>query len=476
MKILLINPPRVDGYPVVREERFEHKDIGSIYPPLSLLHTAALLEKEGYEVGLIDANGFNFDLAKVEEEINDFKPDLVIARCAFDTQKDDLQVLKLAKKAGAVTVLRNQIVSRVPKIREQLLLENRFVDVFLNQEPESLVIKLAKTLEEGESLKRVPGISFRQGTKIDTNPDMEKLIDVNQLPLPAYHLLPSLKVYYSGTYGPPFVTVLGSRGCPFNCSFCTYSRTGYRKRDPEKIVEELVWLTKRWGISEFYFWDEVVTLDDERMIEICRLINKNNLKLRWTAALRADGVSYPLLKAMREAGCDEIAIGIESGSEKVLRKTGKGISLNQVRGVAQLCHQLKIKFYAMFVLGLPGETRETVAESIKFAKELKSFYTQFCFATPFPNTRIYQYYKRNGLLLTEDWSHYFPLNEKPVIRTKALTAQELMVLRNQAYRAMLFDWRYLINQVSLTDWKYNWRGLRQITKRLMATALFKPVR
>lgn len=477
MKILLVNPPRVDGYPVVREERFEHKDIGSVYPPLSLLHTAALLEKEGHQVKLIDANGFDLKLADIQKELERFKPEVVIIRTGFDTQKEDLKVLRIAKEiSNPTTIIRNHIISRIPSLRKKLLQENDFLDIFLNQEPESVVVPLMKTLERKRNLKDVPGISFKRGREIIDNKDAKLITELDSLPLPAYHLLPNLDVYYSGTFGPPFVTVLGSRGCPFNCAFCAYSKASYRTRSAESIADEIEWLVRDYKIHDFCFLDDVVTLDPERMIEISKAIIKKKLNLRWSVGIRATSVSFRMLKYMKEAGCDEIAVGVESGSEKILKWVDKRATLGDIKKAAEACHQLKIKFYAMFIIGLPGETKETVRKSIQFAKELRPFYTQFCFATPFPNTRIYQYYKRNKFLLTEDWHQYFPLNDKPVVRTKALSEKDLINLRNKAYKEVLLDPKYLLSQVSLTDWRWNWRGLKELGKRMLATLNLKPVR
>ncbi|MCJ7793108.1 MAG: B12-binding domain-containing radical SAM protein [Candidatus Marinimicrobia bacterium] len=477
MKILVINPPRVSGFPVVREERFEHKDIGSVYPPLSLLHTAALLEEEGYQVKLIDANGFDLKLADIQKGLKEYQPEVVMIRAGFDTQKEDLKVLKIAKEiSNPTTIVRNHIISRTPRLRKKLLQENDFVDVFLNQEPESMVIPLMKTLEKKGDFKEVPGISFKRGGKVINNQDTKLIADLDRLPFPAYHLLPSLDVYYSGSFGPPFVTVLGSRGCPFNCAFCAYNKTSYRTRGAESIADELEWLVKKYKIKDFCFLDDVVTFDSERMIKISKAIIKKKLNLRWAAGIRATNVSFKMLKYMKEAGCDEIAVGIESGSEKILKKVDKRISLDDVRKAAARCHQLKIKFYAMFIIGLPGETEETVKASINLAKELKPFYTQFCFATPFPNTRIYQYYKKHGFLLTEDWSQYFSLSDKPVVRTEVLSKRDLINLRNEAYKEVLLNPKYLLSQVSLTDWRWNWRGLKELGKRMVATHRNKPVR
>jgi len=477
MRILLVNPPRVDGYLVVREERFEHKDIGSVYPPLSLLHTAALLEKEGFMVELIDANGFDLKLADISKEVEKYQPEVVIIRAGFDTQRQDLEVLRIAKEtSNSTTILRNHIISRTPYLRKKILLENDFVDIFLNQEPESVVTPLMKALERRRDLRHVSGISFRRGREIMDNKDGELITDLDNLPYPAYHLLPTLDVYYSGSFGPPFVTVLGSRGCPFDCAFCAYGKALYRTRSAESIADEIEWLALEYKIQDFCFLDDVVTLDPERMIAISKAIIRKKLKLRWSVGIRATSVTFKMMKYMKQAGCDEIAVGVESGSEKILRRIDKRISLKDIRRAAKICHQLKIKFYAMFIIGLPGETEETAKETIELARELKPFYTQFCFATPFPNTRIHKYYEKNGLLLTEDWSKYFPLSNEPVVRTKALSKRDLIDLRNKAYRETLFSLKYLLGQVRLTDWRWNWRGLQELGKRMIATLRSKPVR
>ncbi|MFC1711405.1 B12-binding domain-containing radical SAM protein [Patescibacteria group bacterium] len=475
MKILLINPPRVDGYPVVREERFEHKDVGSIYPPLSLLMTASYLEENGYQVKLIDANGFNLSLLDLKKEITSFKPDVVLIRAGFDTFEKDIEVLKLAKNRG-VTIVRNHILSRTPKLKTAYLNKYKFIDIFLNQEPESVLLPLLKSLTKKTDLKNVRGISFRNKDKIINNQDTRLIKDLDKLPYPAYHLLPSLKVYYSGTFGPPFIMVQGSRGCPYNCAFCAYNQQQYRFRSAKSIADEIEWLAREYSIHDFCFWDDIVTLDEKRMIKICKAIMAKKLSLRWSVGIRADTVNKRMLSFMKQAGCDEIAVGVESGSNKILENINKRETLEDIKNAADLCHKLKIKFYAMFIIGLPGETKETVMQTIKFAKSLKPFYSQFCFATPFPNTRIYKYYKKNKLLLTKNWSKYFPLNKEPVIQTKALSKYDLIVLRNLAYKKTLFNPLYLIKHIKLTDWRWNIKGFIELFKRMTASLKTKPVR
>ncbi|HDT15694.1 MAG TPA: hypothetical protein ENN55_05745, partial [Firmicutes bacterium] len=223
-KIMLINPPRVNGFPVVREERFEHKDIGSVYPPLSLLYMAAILEKDpDFEIKLLDANGFDLSLNRVYSEITEFSPDMVISRTGFDTQNEDLKIFGTAKDAGAFTILRNKIIADVPEIRDKILKEHP-VDIFIDSEPEAVIMDLARTLYENKKslperefpsaclrdpdcketppsldfLQKVKGISYYSGSAVHTSEKEENINDLDLLPFPAYHLLPSLNVYHTG--------------------------------------------------------------------------------------------------------------------------------------------------------------------------------------------------------------------------------------------------------------------------------------
>jgi radical SAM superfamily enzyme YgiQ (UPF0313 family) len=179
---------------------------------------------------------------------------------------------------------------------------------------------------------------------------------------------------------------------------------------------------------------------------------------------------------MKRAGMNEIAIGVETGSQAILDNINKGIKLEDIRQAAKWCRELKIMFYALVIIGLPGETKETVEETVKFIKEIDPFYTQICFAVPFPNTEMYDIYDKKGLILTKDWSKYFPLSEEPVIRTEALSAEELVKLRKWAYRKLLLRPGYLLGQVRPFDWKWNIMGFRKIMQRIKAVLTNKPLR
>ncbi len=474
MKILILNPPRVDGYPVVREERYEHKDLGSVYPPLNLLYTAGVLKKNDFDVSFIDANGFDISFEKLKEKLKEIKPDIVISRCGFDTQNEDLKVMKYIKEQfKACIILRNKIISDVDWLKKEFLLKNNFIDILVDYEMDLVIGDLIKhILKNGygsfSGLLEVRGISFLRDKVITTPPVDVKQMDIDNWPYPAYNLLPSLKPYHTGVLNSPFALVVTSRGCPFNCSFCAYALMGYRIRKPEKVLEELKWLKKEFNLKSFLFFDDLLGLKKDVFIKLLNLMIKEKLNLKWVGCTRANLLDDEMLKLMKKSGCKEMAIGIESGSEEVLNRTGKGISLKDIKRAAKLLHKHHILFYGLAIIGLPGESRKTIDKTIKFIKEIDPFYTQFCFATPFPNTAIYKYYKERNLLLTEDWRMYSPLSPEPVIRTEELSLDDLKKLKNYIYKKLILRPGYLLKKVRLFDWKWNIQGFFKILGRIIA--------
>ncbi len=475
MKIMLVNPPRVDGFVVVREERYEHKDVGALYPPISLLYTAAVLEREEIPLELIDANGFDISLEEIQKRMDAYRPDVVFIRCGFDTQDTDVKVLQYAKeRLNAITVLRNKIIGDVDWLKEESLKKWQFVDIFINCEPDSMIVDLVRQLEKNGLAGRasIKGISYLEEGKMKTTGPVVPQEDLDHLPFPAYHLLPNLKPYHTGVLDQPFALINTSRGCPFPCTFCAYHRSGYRTRSPENVIEELKFLKKTHGLKSFLFFDDVIGLQKGRFEKICELMIQEKLNLKWVACTRANLVNLEQLKLMKKAGCQELAFGIESGDPEVLKMTNKGISLEDIENATKLCKKVGILFYGMAIIGLPGETRSSIENTIKFIKKINPFYTQFCFSTPFPNTDVYQYYVENGLLLSKDWKQYSPLAPMPVVRTKELSQDDLVEIRNYVYRRIILDFKYLISKIRIFDWKWNIDGFIKIMGRIKAI-LFK---
>ena len=480
LELACINPPRVQGYAVVREERFEHKDIGSVYPPLSLLYCAAVAERAGFRAWMLDANGQDLSLNGVLSELSSKHPDVVLIRLGFDTQEPDLEVLKAAKAQGAVTLVRCKIVGDVSWLVETFMREHPFVDGFFLDEPECLIEGALKCLEKDglkvESLRNAPGLMLNLPEGQTRTLDVGKMPPPDELPFPAYHLLPGLDAYHTGVLRPPFTVVQTSRGCPYTCSFCAFGKLPWRTRAIENVVAELEWLKKDYGVQEFLFFDDVLTLDKKRTQKLCNLMIEKGLGMQWVCCTRANNVDHDLLKLMKQAGCKEIAFGIESGSDEVLADTTKGVTKDQIRQAAKWCHELGILFYGLAIIGLPGENEKSVQDTIDFINEIQPFYTQFGFCTPFPNTDTYDYFKSRGLLKTEDWSQYFPLADRPIIRTEALSEDDLVRLRKKLYWAVLLKPAKLLRAVRWNDWAWNWMGFKKVAARVFMLAKGTAVR
>jgi radical SAM superfamily enzyme YgiQ (UPF0313 family) len=489
LRVLLINPPRVKGMPVVREERYEHRDVGSVYPPLSILQGAASLREAGYDVKVVDANGFDLKLEHVGRLLSEFQPHLVVARMAFDCQEEDLKVLQLAKATvpSCVTAIRNKIISEVPWLLEQIASRPE-VDLYIMGELDSVLPTLAKSLQSNltpagtlpskstEWFTPVAGLAYwteKSGFQKTLPPF---LMDVEKAPFPAYDLLPSIVPYHTGIFPDHFAMIQTSRGCPFGCTFCAYALEKYRPRSHQSVTEELKWLKKQFGVKNVLFFDDILALNSDRTADLAKQLIKDEVNMEWVCCTRANLTDVASLKLMRQSGCRELAVGIESGSEVILNNINKGVTKDDIRACASACKEAGILFYGMTIVGLPGETEETWRETIDFIKEIDPFYTQFCFSTPFPNTEMYGWYEKNNCLNHKDWSQYSPLAPVPTVRTETLTSQDLIRLRQMAYREVLFRPKYLLSKIRVTDPLWTLKGGWEMAKRGAAVLAGQDVR
>ena len=473
-KILLINPPRVGGKPVVREERFEHRDFEVIYPPLTLLYCAAQIRKHlGAKVKLyfLDAMGYNLSLEQVKNRFKEIDPDIVITRFAFDTYREDLDLLSELKKikSDVITITRNKIVSDVPALMEKYLRKFRGIDYFVTVEQDSVIHKVVKKIIG----KKIPNsCAFIRGNKLKITPREKEIEDLDEIAFPAYDLLPKNPwPYKSSLFPKDFTLILSSRGCPNQCSFCAYRNMKWRFRSPEDVFEEIKMLYDKYHIRNFVYFDDTISINKERCLKICKLLRKSKMQLKYAICTRVNNVDEGLLLAWKKTGLEEISFGVESGSEKILKMCGKNINKKQIRVAFGLCKKLKIKSLTLVILGLPGETKETIAETKSLVNEINPFYLQYSLCIPFPNTPAYHYYKSKGFLLHEDYSKYNPLTLEPVIRTEDLTPVELIKEKERAYREFILRPKFVLSKISLTYWRWNIRGFVMFTKRLYG--LFK---
>jgi len=328
--------------------------------PLDLAYPAAVLREAGYDVSIFDANRKNVTNQEAIEKIIEFNPDIVFVsssplnrwQCPYHPGPVFEFVKELKKNFKGVVGLYGPHGTTLPKVT----LDLSGADFVVIGEPEKIILNIAR-----DGLN-VSGCLFKQEGKIVGDPTPRWVDDLNKLPLPAYDLLPM------GDYNE-FI-VLSSRGCPAQCVFCNKSMYGssYRARSPKNVLLELKEL-KRYGDRYIYFQDLDFCFDKERVRKICDLIIKEQLNITWGCTTRVTSVNKELLEKMKQAGCINIVFGLESASPEVLKKSKKGITIEQVEKVMSWCSDISMECGFHVIFGLPGESRRTMEETAKFVKK-----------------------------------------------------------------------------------------------------------
>jgi len=317
------------------------------------------------------------------------------------------------------------------------------VDIVTIGEGEYTMLELAKTLENDGDLAEVKGIAF--GNVV--TPPRPLITDLDSLPFPALHLLP-MDHYRLLNMKTNVATMITSRGCPMQCSFCASAALHgpkMRLRSPEKIVDEMEYLIKEYGVETIAFMDDTFTLYSKRVKQICAEIKKRNLNVFWGCTARVDTLSEEVLKEMREAGCITIFMGVESADQQVLDQVDKKTTVDKIKHAFEVSRKEKIRTIASVVLGMPGDTKESMGMTIKFVQELKPSYAIFSLATPYPGTRFYQQMKEKNLIKVKDWSKYTLIS--PIIDTMGCSLEELRKIQSNAFRKFYLRPRYIASQV-----------------------------
>lgn len=418
--VTLVNPPYPSG-------SHQHPP----FTPLGLGYLAAVLEKAQYKVDVIDCQALGLNYEGFRSEIAKHKPDIVGITSTTLTYKSGLQIARIAKEVHpkCLTAMGG---SHVSFWDQEALQECPQLDVIVRKEGENTMLELAERVETGKGYYDVLGTTCRKNGQIVKNADRPYIEDLDALPFPAHHLWPLERLRKHGTVIFPLVT---SRGCVYWCDFCTAVRMfgrRYRMRSPKNVVDEIEYLHRKFGAYQFTFYDDAFTVDQKRAAEICREIKRRGLKIKWDCETRVDMVTKDLLRTMKEAGCFAVWLGVESGSQPVLDAMRKGITPAQTIRAFKWAKEVGLMTVANVILGFPGETRETIWETIRFIERLKPDDIGYYIATPYPGTPLYEKVVKEGLLLTNDFNKFDTAT--PVFKMGTMTSEELRELRERAFQ------------------------------------------
>lgn len=449
MKVFCVNPPSV-GAMFVREGRcMQRADSWSnLWMPISLAYTSSVLKEAGHEVLFRDCTAEKMGFQEMEEVMKAFGPEMVVINSSIPTLKEDLKVAEIAKKldGNAITVLMG-VAGKLGPVHDQTI-RNEFLDVIVRGDAEFVVGALA---DSGGKLDGVRGISFKKNGKVVCNPDAEPL-DLDKLPFADFQSMP-LEAYYLPFNRKKICMIEESRGCPFDCIFCVaplYYGKKVRVRSPEKVVDEIEFVYKKFGIDQFFFWADTFTLNRQNAIGICEEILKRQKegrigKIGWLANSRVDCADEELFGKMKEAGCWLVGFGVESLNQEVLKRSKKGTTPEQIEGAIGICRKVGIRSVAHVIFGLPGETKKTVRETVEGLKRIGPDYVNFYIAVPYPGTELHRICQERGYIVTDDLSRYEICNA--VIETEHFTAAELEGLRKQAFREFYLRPKVVLNHV-----------------------------
>jgi len=450
MKILLIKPQKTIPN--------KFRGVGGLYPSPALGYLAAILEKNGYEVKILDAAiekwnqinkrgdgcsyiGMNFD--EIAEVIRQEKPNVVgVTALSVDAYNAHLiaKTVKSVDKTIKVVVGGCHFTVRV---EESLKDEN--IDFVIVGEGEITIVELVKALEENKPLEDVKGLVFKKNGKIIRNDPRPFNQDLDSLPFPAWHLLPMEKYFELCKYLQGYLliherqfSIITSRSCPYACIFCsvrTIMGRGFRPRSPENVIEEMEQLIDKYKIKLLSIQDDNLTFDRKRAEKIFDLMIERgiNKKIKWDTpnGLRADTLDEPLLRKMKESGAVHIYVSPESGSQRVVNEIiGKKLDLNAVENVVRICHKINLKINLFFVIGLPGETKEDIQKTIKFANKMRELgaIPSYAIARPTFGTDLYKLCKEKGYLIKDDRDLEKTLlnsEDEGAIQTPEFTPEEL---------------------------------------------------
>jgi anaerobic magnesium-protoporphyrin IX monomethyl ester cyclase len=453
MRVCLINPPRIQpkawGKP-------------SVYQPMDLAYVAAVLEKQ-QEVLVIDVPNEGWNLLEetggamyrqglkndvIEDRLKNFKPELVVISVPFSGwARAAFQIAATVK--GVDNGIKVAIFGLHPSARPNECLKQENVDFVVIGEPELTVLELASALEKGGAadLAQVKGIGFTQNGKVTITAPRPFIEDLDTLPFPARHLLPmkqffeaAQRIPISGNLKKPSIRMLTSRGCPQSCIFCSNKIVmgkKWRARSAENVVAEIEQIVKAYGVRQIDFLDDNIAFNRKRLETICDLLVQKRLHIEWCTpnGVRADSLDAELLAKMRAAGCRKILVAPESGVQRIVDDViKKKQSLKRVEEVVAAAHKLGIKVGCFFILGLIGETKEDMKETISFAYKLRQLgaeYFYFSYATPLYGTELYRQAKEGGYL-TADFSDDALSEVKPLIETSEFTVEDLHCLAAEA--------------------------------------------
>jgi anaerobic magnesium-protoporphyrin IX monomethyl ester cyclase len=432
MYILLLNPP-------AREKQSE----SFIVPPLGLGYIAASLRQAGYSVSIKDALAEQMSWSDLDNFLKSERPDILGLNTMTPVIDAAFAAIRIARSYVSTIIVGGPHVS---VWKQDIFQQCPEIDFGVVGEGEQTVVELVRSLESGEPSKSVPGVICRDYV----GSPRALIADLDTLPFPARDLLPFDKYHYPLLKGKSVTTLFTSRGCPFHCIFCDKSVFGsrWRARSAANTLLEVDEIVTKFNIKSFIIYDDLFTVNKERVREFCEGILKRGYELDWKCESRVNLVDLETLKLMKRAGCSMIAYGVESGNQHGLDYLKKKIKIKEIQRAFTITHQAGIETMAYFILGIPVESYEDELQTIKFAKEINSTYVQFSVLSPLYGTKLFEEAMEKGWYREINAKN--PIDQdlkKPVIMSPNWDSEKFEKIMQRAYFDYYFRPKYIWQRV-----------------------------
>ncbi len=463
--IMLVNPPTPDGGLWIRTQHRVGRRTreNMVWPQVSLAQMAALL-LPNYKLKIVDANAERMGWEEFSKLIDKYQPKYYLTQVTAPTLENDMYGCFLAKSRGVTTIAFGTHVTPIPRESMRLFPS---LDYVLVGEPDLSIRDLLDHLEDkigdrsaeiltlfaehdqsyelavnedgSVDLHGIKGLAWRDGDEIVVNAPRPFIKDLNDLPIPRHELLP-LQKYRMPMIKGPFTFIVTSRGCPAGCTYCI-KHVSYqfstRLRSPELIMEEL-WQLKKLGINTIHMYADLFTVNRDQVVDLCQRMIAEDIDLRWMCNSRVDFVDEEMLQLMGQAGCWLISWGIESGNKQILKHAHKGADPAKAERALRWAKSAGIKNWGYFIIGLPGETEETIRETIEFSKKLPLDIALFHVAAPYPGTPFFFEVVENGWFRPGTRWEQVDMDKGTVLDYPDLPAERLLYWQKRAWREWAF--------------------------------------
>ena len=463
--VMLVNPPTPDGDLWIRTQHRVGRRTreNMVWPQVSLAQMSALLHPV-YSIKVVDANAERMGWPEFTELLNKYQPKYYLTQVTAPTLENDMYGCFLARARGAKTIAFGTHVTPIPRetlrtfpsldyvlVGEPDLTLRDLIDQLENKNVERSpeILKLfehhdadytpARDADGNLDMHRIKGLAWRNGDEIVLNFPRPFIQDLNDLPIPMHELLP-LQKYRMPLIKGPFTFIVTSRGCPAGCTYCI-KHVSYqystRLRSPELIMQEL-WGLKKLGINNIHMYADLFTVNRDQVMELCQRMIDEKINMKWMCNSRVDFVDEEMLSMMGKAGNWMISWGIESANEQILKHAHKGANPEKAKQALTWARQAGIKNWGYFIIGLPGETEDSIRQTIDFAKKLPLDIALFHVAAPYPGTPFFFEVVKNGWFRPGTRWEQVDMDKGTVLDYPNLSAERLLYWQKRAFREWAF--------------------------------------